>query len=66
MLIMPDISRAEVKKLKKGDAFLGSEIVNIQRDGRLVSIVTRDGNAFTIHYKQTGCRVFKKKPRPAQ
>jgi hypothetical protein len=65
MLIMRDISRAEVKKLKKGDTFLGSEISNIQRNECLISIVTRDKNVYNIHLKHTTCRVFKKRRKPA-
>jgi hypothetical protein len=65
MLIMRDIPRADVKKLKKGGDFLGSEISNIQRTERLISIVTRDGNVYNIHTKHTTCRVFQKRPKPA-
>ncbi|MDR2305226.1 MAG: hypothetical protein LBE10_11650 [Treponema sp.] len=61
MLIMPDTSRAEIKKLKKGDVFLGSEIINLQRKDGLISIVTRDGDMYTIHTKHPEYRIFKKR-----
>jgi hypothetical protein len=63
MLIMTDMPKGEVKNLKKGDRFLDSEIINLQKKERLISIVTRDGSVYTIHQKQKGYRVFKKQKR---
>jgi hypothetical protein len=65
MVIMQDISRTEAKTLKKGDAFLGSEVSAIHRKGALISLVTGDGSRYTIHLKQTTCRIFKKQRNPA-
>jgi hypothetical protein len=60
MYITPDISREEIKKLKKGDTFMGSEIVNLQQKNNLISIVTRNGDVFNIHKNHPDYRVFKK------
>jgi hypothetical protein len=65
MLIMRDIPREEIKNLKKGGNFLGSAIVTFHRTGTLISLATQDGNAYTIHLKQTTCRVFKKPQKRA-
>jgi hypothetical protein len=60
MFIMSDFPKEEAKKLKKGDNFFNFEIINLQRSSRLISIVTRDGNVYTIHTNRNPYRVFKK------
>jgi hypothetical protein len=65
MLLLKDVPKAEIRKLKKGDFFVDSEIINIQRKLSLISIVTRAGSVFNAHEKQKSFNVFKKiKPPP--
>jgi hypothetical protein len=66
MLLLKGVPKAEIKKLKIGDFFVDSEIVNIQRKPKLVSIVTRAGSVFNAHWKSTYFNVFKKVKRPPE
>jgi hypothetical protein len=60
MLVSRGVPKEEIKKLKKGDFFADSEIVNIQKKLNMISIVTRAGNVFNAHEKQQNFDIFKK------
>jgi hypothetical protein len=64
MLILKDVPKAEIEKLKKGDFFADSEIINIQKKLNIISIVTREGNVFNAHKKNQKFDIFKKTKPP--
>jgi hypothetical protein len=64
MLILKGVLKAEIEKLKIGDFFVDSEIVNIQKKLHLISIVTRAGSVFNAHKKLQTFNVFKKNKTP--
>jgi hypothetical protein len=60
VLVLREVPKEEIKKLRAGDFFMDEEIINIQRKHNLISIVTKTGNVFNAHEKQYGFNVFKK------
>ncbi|MDR0710659.1 MAG: hypothetical protein LBF77_11405 [Spirochaetaceae bacterium] len=60
MLVLKGVLKEEIRKLKIGDFFIDSEIVNIQRKSNLISIITRAGGVFNAHEKQRTFNVFKR------
>jgi hypothetical protein len=63
MLVLKGVLKEEIRKLKIGDFFMDSEIVNIQRKSNLISIVTMSGDVFNAHEKQRTFNVFKRVKR---
>ncbi|MDR1955945.1 MAG: hypothetical protein LBQ30_03740 [Treponema sp.] len=64
MLVYKGVPKEEIKKLKIGDFFVDSEIVHLQKNGRVVSIITKNGSVFNAHHKEFTYNVFKKIKQP--
>jgi hypothetical protein len=64
MLVLRGAPKEAIKKLRAGDFFMDSPIINIQKKPKLISIVTKPGNVFNAHEKPKAFNVFKKIKRP--
>jgi hypothetical protein len=61
MLIGKGIPKEKINVLKRGDFFVDSPIVSIQKKCNLVSIITEAGSVFNAHHKPHSYNLFKKK-----
>ena len=52
--------RKEILNLKRGDSFLGKEVVFSQKVNNIISVITKENYLFTIHVKEHTYSVFYK------
>jgi hypothetical protein len=64
VLVLKGVPREKIRGLRVGDFFVDSEIVLIQKKGRVISITTKAQSVFNAHEKTGTFNVFKKKKRP--
>jgi hypothetical protein len=64
VLVSKGVPRGEIEKLRVGDFFMDSEIVSIQKQSNLVTIITGAKSVFHAHNKTKTFNVFKKVKRP--
>jgi hypothetical protein len=65
VLVSKGVPRGEIEKLRVGDFFMDGEIVTIQKQSNLVTIVTGAKSVFHAHNKTKTFNVFKKVKRQA-
>jgi hypothetical protein len=65
MLLYRGVPKEEIKKLKAGDFFYDSPIVNIQWRYNILYIVTQSGSSFTVHVKPNGYNIHKRTKKPS-
>jgi hypothetical protein len=59
MLVQKNAPVGEIKALKAGDVYMGSVIESVNKKGRIISFITKNGDLYSAHLKNKYYNVFR-------